>query len=180
VVTEIEAAARVLERAGLARYEVSNYAKPGSECRHNESYWRLEPSIGVGPGAVSTLPAADGTALRLEATRQVDLFAATGSPGSPSGVPVVTAEFVPHESFLLEHFMMGLRRTAGIPVSVFRSRFDAAPAELAPRTVERWVSAGAARLEGDTLSLTDAGQWYLDSFLGEVARELCELTLRRA
>ncbi len=42
-----------LQRAGLAHYEVSNYARPGEESRHNEGYWTRRPYLGLGPGAHS-------------------------------------------------------------------------------------------------------------------------------
>ena len=42
-----------LAEAGIARYEISNYAKPGFECRHNLSVWRGEDYLGIGPGAYS-------------------------------------------------------------------------------------------------------------------------------
>jgi oxygen-independent coproporphyrinogen-3 oxidase len=45
----------LLEGAGLLRYEVSNFAKPGAESRHNLKYWRLEPFLGIGPGASGLL-----------------------------------------------------------------------------------------------------------------------------
>jgi oxygen-independent coproporphyrinogen-3 oxidase len=44
-----------LEDAGLARYEISNFARPGKECRHNLKYWRYEPFLGLGPSACSHL-----------------------------------------------------------------------------------------------------------------------------
>src|SRR5262249_11555041 len=40
-----------LSAAGLPAYEISNHARPGSECRHNWIYWRYEDYVGVGPGA---------------------------------------------------------------------------------------------------------------------------------
>lgn len=42
-----------LERAGLARYEISNWARPGHECRHNLKYWRSQDTVGFGPAAHS-------------------------------------------------------------------------------------------------------------------------------
>ena len=47
----------ILEGLGLKRYEVSNFAKPGFESRHNLKYWRLEPFLGLGPGASGLIPA---------------------------------------------------------------------------------------------------------------------------
>ena len=46
-----------LEASGFSHYEISNFCLPGKECRHNLRYWRMEPYLGVGPAAVSTLPA---------------------------------------------------------------------------------------------------------------------------
>ena len=51
-----ESAERILEGAGLQRYEVSNYALPGCDCRHNLAYWRAKPYLGVGAGAHSFAP----------------------------------------------------------------------------------------------------------------------------
>ncbi len=42
--------------AGLPRYEVSNFARPGRECRHNLRYWKMLPFLGLGPGAAGVLP----------------------------------------------------------------------------------------------------------------------------
>jgi oxygen-independent coproporphyrinogen-3 oxidase len=44
---------RGLESAGLRQYEISNFARPGKECRHNLKYWRYEPFLGLGPSACS-------------------------------------------------------------------------------------------------------------------------------
>ncbi len=46
-----EAARRILARAGYRRYEISNFARPGRECRHNMKYWRREEYVGLGPSA---------------------------------------------------------------------------------------------------------------------------------
>ena len=52
-----------LQSAGLAHYEVSNYARPGEEARHNLHYWRGGAYLGLGAGAVGCLHAAPGRAL---------------------------------------------------------------------------------------------------------------------
>ncbi len=51
----LEAAVARLEAAGYRRYEISNFARPGYECRHNLAYWRGEDYLGVGASAVSTV-----------------------------------------------------------------------------------------------------------------------------
>ncbi len=42
-----------LEKSGFSQYEISNFSRPGAECRHNLKYWRLTPYIGIGPSAHS-------------------------------------------------------------------------------------------------------------------------------
>ncbi len=53
--TLFELAIEVLERAGYGHYEISNYALPDHESRHNQAYWRGADYLGIGPGAVSTV-----------------------------------------------------------------------------------------------------------------------------
>jgi len=57
---QLEQAQRVLEARGLARYEISNYARPGQEARHNTAYWTGASYLGLGPSAASMLPTHDG------------------------------------------------------------------------------------------------------------------------
>ncbi|MFO7780319.1 MAG: radical SAM family heme chaperone HemW [Spirochaetia bacterium] len=152
VVEGVDAARRSLAGAGIYRYEVSNYARPGRECRHNDAYWLLDPSVGVGPSAVSTLPGGDGTALRLTTDAEPEL--------------------VPRRSFLLEHYMMGLRRARGLPSGRILERFGAEPADFVPRTVARWEHAGLLRRSAEGLVMSEEGMWHLDGLLSEIATEL--------
>ena len=59
-----ESAATVLAAAGFRRYEVSAWAQPGRECRHNLNYWRFGDYLGLGAGAHGKLSLADGRILR--------------------------------------------------------------------------------------------------------------------
>ncbi|MCX7031428.1 MAG: coproporphyrinogen-III oxidase family protein [Spirochaetes bacterium] len=170
-----------LEGAGLHQYEVSNFARPGKECQHNLRYWRLEPYLGIGPGAVSTLPANLTKALtdigehagviRLSNPRDISTFLsrATGLAGTPWGIET---EVVPASSFVLETLMMGLRLVDGICAESFRRRFGQDLDRLAPGVWERWVEQGLASSEAGTLRLTDRGLLLLDSLLGELAGAL--------
>ena len=60
-----EAGCERLERAGLRQYEISNFARPGAESRHNLRYWRREPYLGVGLDAHSMLRHVDGGVMRF-------------------------------------------------------------------------------------------------------------------
>jgi oxygen-independent coproporphyrinogen-3 oxidase len=168
----------VLENAGLHQYEVSNFARPGKECRHNLRYWRLEPYLGIGPGAVSTLPPDLAAALtgvrehagvvRLSNPRDITTFLswAAGQPGAPWGI---ATETVAARAFVLETLMMGLRLVDGIDAGSFRRRFGQGLDRLAPGLWEGWTFRGLAAADVGRLRLTDRGLLLLDTLLGELA-----------
>ncbi len=167
-----------LEDAGLHQYEVSNFAHPGKECRHNLRYWRLEPYLGIGPGAVSTVPQDLAAALtgvrehagvvRLSNPRDITTFLtkAAGRPGAPWGIET---EIVAAPAFVLETLIMGLRLVDGIDAGSFRRRFGQGLDRLAPGLWEGWIARGLAAAEVGRLRLTDRGLLLLDTLLGELA-----------
>lgn len=175
-----------LAGAGLHQYEVANFARPGKECRHNLRYWRLEPYLGIGPGAISTLPPDLAAALtgereeaavvRLANPHDLTRFlsAADGPPGSPWGIE---KEIVAAPAFVLETLMVGLRLVRGISAASFRRRFGCGLDDLAPGLWERWVGRGFAQPERGSLRLTARGLLLLDSLLGELAAALSERRL---
>jgi oxygen-independent coproporphyrinogen-3 oxidase len=171
----------MLQASGLRQYEVSNFARPGQECRHNLRYWRLEPYLGIGPGAVSTLPpdlaeALTGTrvqapAVRLANPRDIGRFLSGSdvASGAPWGIET---EAVAAGSFVLETLMMGLRLVSGISAERFRRRFGREADQLAPGVWSGWVARGLAAAEPGTLRLTDRGLLVLDTLLGVLAEKL--------
>ena len=94
-----EAVAR-LEAAGYRRYEVSNFALPGHECRHNQAYWRGEDYLGVGASAVSTIGAE-----RRTNPRSVADYLGGAAP---------ELEALSPEIRLWEKAMLGLRTSEGV------------------------------------------------------------------
>jgi oxygen-independent coproporphyrinogen-3 oxidase len=166
-----------LIRKGCLQYEVSNFARPGRECRHNVHYWRLDPYVGAGPGAVSTLPpswaarAAKRPELAARAQSVVrfavprDIRGFLRGEGSFWGIET---EIISPADFLLECVMMGLRLSGGIPDSVFRRRFGRGFGELFPGLWEGWVDRGLAAASTDTLSLSPEGLLVLDRLLADV------------
>jgi oxygen-independent coproporphyrinogen-3 oxidase len=162
-----------LGEAGLGQYEVSNFARTGKRCRHNLRYWHLEPYLGIGPGAVSTLPPALASALapvtrgapvvRLTVPRDVVAFLGGAGP---------EVEAVDAGSFLLESLMVGLRLVDGVSRALFRDRFGCGFEELAPGLWRRWVDRGLAADDPARLRLTDRGLLGLDPLLVELAGAL--------
>jgi oxygen-independent coproporphyrinogen-3 oxidase len=124
-----------LSNMGVARYEISNFARAGFESRHNLKYWQLEPYIGFGLDAHSH---ADGRR-----------FSSSDSMAEYLSDPLSKAtntETAPEE----EHFFVGLRLDTGIePTSEEWTRFA--------RPIEKWTEAGMLVREAKRLRLSPAG-----------------------
>ena len=101
---------------GFHGYEISNWARPGHESRHNLAYWRREPYAAVGPGA----HAFDGAVRRWNAAR-LDGYLAALAPADPSTVPPAMppggSEAVTPEIAAVETVMLGLRLDTGVPLA---------------------------------------------------------------
>jgi len=129
-----ETAVERLARMGLPRYEISNFARPGFESRHNLKYWRLAPYAGFGADAHSF----DGRA-RLANPETVEEYL---SPRRPPPVPEPAGAD--------ERLFVGLRLMEGVRPT---------PAEWLryAREIDRFVEAGLLETAGPTLRLTPRG-----------------------
>jgi oxygen-independent coproporphyrinogen-3 oxidase len=104
---QLDAACAELEAAGFARYEVSNWARPGFESRHNHAYWRCRPVYGAGAGAHSY--ATDGSA----ASRWWNIARPRAYIAAPPP-PVADGEELPARKARGEALMLGLRTAEGM------------------------------------------------------------------
>ena len=159
---EWEQTVSALQDKGLNRYEVSNFARPGEESLHNMRYWTMRPYLGIGPGAASTIPDADGRVLRREEPR--DLLRWLGSSD-----PVFQVSVLGYRELMLETFMMGLRIRKGISRENFHRVFGTDPVEMIPRSVERWHRAGILELKSGSLAPTANGLDFIDSVMKGIA-----------
>ncbi len=128
-----EIAVERLAAMGIERYEISNFARPGFESRHNLKYWRLEPYAGFGADAHSL----DGH-LRRQNPETLEEYLA----GSYAGEPVRAQDD--------ERFFVGLRLMSGVRPSAEDWRRYSAP-------IHRFVDAGLLETDGDILRLTGRG-----------------------
>ena len=136
---------RFLKDCGYERYEISNYAKPGRECRHN-IYWTGVPYLGLGLGASSYL---DGCRFTVNPDMKQYL---EEKPGMFADIEKLTKKDMEEE-----FFYVGLRMTAGVSLSEFERRFGISAKEVYPGLMETFVKEKAARFEGDRFVLTDYG-----------------------
>ena len=137
---------RFLKDCGYERYEISNYAKPGRECRHNLGYWTGVPYLGLGLGASSYL---DGCRFTVNPDMKQYL---EEKPGMFTDIEKLTKKDMEEE-----FFYVGLRMTAGVSLSEFERRFGISAKEVYPGLMETFVKEKAARFEGDRFVLTDYG-----------------------
>ncbi len=77
---QMRTVARMLSRGGWNRYEISNYAKPGFECRHNLNYWRYGEYLGLGAGATSFVRSYDRTLVLSYKSEREGKYQSTGVP----------------------------------------------------------------------------------------------------
>ena len=151
--------------AGMPAYEISNYARPGRESRHNLTYWRYGDYVGIGPGAHGRLTA-DGRKLATRAHRApeiwLDRVTAQGH-GAHADEPVSMAE---RRDELL---MMGLRLTDGVSRARLRDELGLDIEELVEkRKLARLIDAGFLALDDDRLRATPAGLQRLNAVLASL------------
>lgn len=112
-----ERACERLAAAGYLHYEISNWALPGSESRHNLKYWRREPYFGFGAGAHSF----NGTQRWANAHDPAAYTAAV----SQGRFPVEQLESVTRDRALEEELFLGLRQLAGVDLTVIETKYGA-------------------------------------------------------
>lgn len=111
-----------LSARGFGHYEVSNYAHPGQEARHNLGYWRGDEYLGLGCGAVGFARLGQGHGVRwrngIDPDRYVETAAAMrpGPPAADDGVSE-SAEELDAETLLRERIMLGLRMREGFDLA---------------------------------------------------------------
>jgi putative oxygen-independent coproporphyrinogen III oxidase len=117
-----------LGRAGFVHYEISNYAKPGSEALHNLGYWQGRDYLGLGCGAYGTLATASGVIrYRNPSTPRAYLDAAASSPGLAMGAINASEERLDGTTLLRERIMLGLRTKDGIDIEDTAARLGTEP-----------------------------------------------------
>jgi oxygen-independent coproporphyrinogen-3 oxidase len=137
-------------RAGIEQYEISNFAYPGEECRHNQIYWRQEPFIGFGISAASYL---NGT--RWTHTGSMQRYLATAA--REGGPERATEEHLPPREACGETIMLGLRTREGIDLPAACARHGLDPEFTYGPTVRELIEDGLLLQEGARLRLTHRG-----------------------
>ncbi|SFI51417.1 oxygen-independent coproporphyrinogen-3 oxidase [Treponema bryantii] len=169
---------------GYQWYEVSNFCKPGKECRHNLTYWNHKNYLGAGSGATGTVYNKDGSGFRWTNTTDVDAYITywlnaipesknkevteRNRRGLPLELPQLSESIdLPTSEF--EFFMMGLRKLTGISEGEFEAAFGKKLPEQFVSLFTKWEKRGlCVRRPDGRLCMSRQGILFLNRFLEEL------------
>jgi oxygen-independent coproporphyrinogen-3 oxidase len=149
------ASIELLERGGFEHYEVSNFALPGFQCRHNNVYWNADEYFAFGPGAARYI-----NGVRSTNCRSVVKWINSWNAGQPC---LEDLEELSNEERAREAIMLALRRMQGLHLPSFESRFRLSLNSLAPEELRQHLADGLLIMEGDFLKLSQEGLLIADS-----------------
>lgn len=148
-----------LEAAGYYRYEISNYAKKGYECRHNLGYWSHVDYLGIGLGSASL-----SHDMRFTNESNMESYIQKCQEGKSV---YVDDEYLTEEIQMNEFMFLGLRKVAGIRKSEFESLFHVSLEEVYERALKKVLDLELIVVEGDVVKLTDFGMDVTNSVVDE-------------
>jgi oxygen-independent coproporphyrinogen-3 oxidase len=147
---------------GFTAYEISNFARAGKHCRHNDHYWLQGDYVGIGPGAASHRAGVRSTNLK-----PLDAWSSSLQRGLP---PVAEAETLTARQRYAEALWLGLRRSDGIDLDTVGARLGTREAPRFASVLDELAAAGWIARDGTRVALTGEGLLFADS-VG--ARLLC-------
>jgi len=136
-----------LDEAGFAQYEISNFARPGAESRHNQAYWHGRDFLGIGPGAVSTIRRRRWTGI-ADTAKYIECIGRFGRAET-------NIEELTHDQWLVERVAIELRTREGTSVGQFSE-------QVRKNILPNLVSEDMAAVDGNQLRLTVKGRMLVD------------------
>lgn len=155
-----EEAEKTLEKHSYRRYEISNYAKPGHECRHNIHYWENGSYLGLGAGAVSSL-----SDVRFSNINNPDTYSDTVMN---NGLSYKNAECLSREAHFRETVIMGLRMMKGISLKAIQDRFGISVVEYYGDVLDKLLGKNLVVIDNGSLQLTKQGLPVANQVLSEL------------
>ncbi len=141
----------ILNSMGYERYEISNYAKPGYACKHNQVYWTGGEYLGFGLGAASYW-----NGMRFENTRDIQDYVKNWDGAD---INKIRRNIVPdtQKSQMEEFMFLGLRLMRGVSKIEFEQRFGVSMEEVYGTVIQKYEKQGYLTWNHNYLKLTDAG-----------------------
>lgn len=144
-----------LEAAGFEHYEISNFAKPGFRSRHNSSYWKGRPYLGIGPSAHSF----NGNSRQWNVANNQQYIAALEKNEIPFEIEVLTKDQQRNEKI-----MIGLRTMEGLDISDWD---EVAKMKIAA-DAKHFIITGLMESDGSVYKLTKEGRLLADGIASEL------------
>jgi oxygen-independent coproporphyrinogen-3 oxidase len=145
-----ETACARLHTVGIHQYEISNFARPGSESRHNLKYWTRQPYFGFGVDAHSMLATPNQhEAFRFSSPDTLEQYVA-GASTSPTPID--------HQAALEETFFLGLRLNRGVDLDDVANDFGPKDVSSLAPVIDELVQAALLKREGSVIRLTARGR----------------------
>ncbi len=154
-----EATIDTLAAHGFEQYEISNFARPGRECRHNLRYWRNEPYLGIGPSAAGFI-----SGVRYKNVPDTAAYVRAARAGLPTRI---SEERLDDAARARETMMLELRMREGVGRARFAQRYAADPTALFGEAITRHESLGLLNVDDNAVRLTRAGQLVADSVIAD-------------
>ena len=148
-------AVEAMERCGLHRYEISNFAATGRDSRHNLKYWRREEYLGLGISAHSFFDDE-----RTENTQKLDVYI--------NGTYKAASRKISPSEAVNEYVMLKMRLSEGVDEDEFSRLFGIQFGKAFGEALERFVCAGLVVREGGRCAFTDSGFYLSNSVLSEI------------
>ncbi len=148
-----DAGIELLESFGYKRYEISNFAKAGFECRHNINYWNNGDYLGLGVNAHSALHIRDKW-VRFRNHETIEEYVKTLGENK---LPLAETQEIEREDEMFECVMMGLRKIEGVSRAEFEKRFGIDPVEQFAAAVSAAALDGMMEVTEERMNLTRRG-----------------------
>ncbi len=159
VLSMMEQIEKYLIPAGLQRYEISNYAFPGYECRHNCNYWRNGSYLGFGPSAVSAHQGTRWITISDPAAFNRGLGIAQDGTWEE--------EHLEQEAYFRETVMIGLRMVQGIELESLGKRFGLSVLDYYKEVIPGLLKHGLIKIEEGRLFLSRKGMQVANMVMAE-------------
>ena len=166
-------AQRTLDSAGYAQYEISNFASPTHQCRHNLSYWCWEEYLGLGAGAHSFLKLGHNKAGSEPVAQRWSNIPKPShyiSRAELQGDCSQRREDIDRKLAENEFLLCGLRTKCGIAAEAYADNFQSSLFEQYAQVIDLLVKENMLLLDQGNVSLTEKGFLFADSVLAEFAR----------
>jgi len=156
-------AVEFLENSGYPQYEISNFSRPGYECRHNLKYWNCEEYLGLGVSAHSYF---NGS--RFSFKRNIDQYM-NGLEIKNSRIKLTDEDYpISQRERVGEWIMLRMRLNDGVDTVEFENKFGLSFDEICGKALQKYIKSGFVTLKQNTYAFTPKGMFVSNHILADV------------